>query len=105
MEVLNMLNTKYFISPQKQLQLNNQANGVAWFIKNIQEVNTPMEEIKALDSLKTKESAVVLSSEFEKSDYDGIGDGNGNIELISYKPLQLEYTVNTTTNQFAVFLY
>ena len=73
MQVLNMLNTKYFINQQQQLQVNNQANGVAWFIKGIKEVNTPMEEIRGLDSMNTKEKAVILATEFNKENYDQVG--------------------------------
>ena len=103
MEVLNMLNSKYFISQQQQLQVNNQANGVAWFVKEIKEVTTPMEEIKGLDSLKTKEKAVILATEFSKEDYNQVGDGTGTISLESYLPNKMTYSATNTTNQFAVF--
>tara|TARA_B110000261_G_C13083089_1_gene356705 strand:- start:2071 stop:2802 length:732 start_codon:yes stop_codon:yes gene_type:complete len=103
MGVINMLNTKYFISDKQQLQLNNQANGVAWFIKEIKEVTTSMEEIKGLDSLKTKEKAVILSSEFNKEDFDQLGDGTGNIILENYLPNRMTYSATNTTDQFAVF--
>lgn len=103
MQVINMLNTKYFINQKQQLQVNNQANGVAWFVKDIIEVNTPMEEIKGLDSINTKEKAVVLSSEFAKEDYNQVGDGSGIITLDNYSPNRMNYSANNTTDQFAVF--
>ena len=103
MQVFNMLNAKYFINQQQQLQINNQANGVAWFINEITEVNSPMEEIRGLDSLNTKTQAVVLSKEFNKKDYDGIGDGSGSIELANYLPNRMTYNVSVNSNQFAVF--
>ena len=103
MGVLNMLNSKYFISQQQQLQINNQANGVAWFVKEIKEVTTPMEEIKGLDSLKTEEKAVILATEFNKEDYNQVGDGTGTISLESYLPNKMTYSASNTTDQFAVF--
>ena len=58
MQVLNMLNTKYFIvgndKGEKQAQLNPDANGNAWFVDNLKVVNSANEEIRALDSLNTK---------------------------------------------------
>ncbi|MEM1122156.1 MAG: hypothetical protein AAGJ18_17045, partial [Bacteroidota bacterium] len=39
--VLNMLNTKYFINQQGQLQQNPSALGTAWFVESIRKVNTP----------------------------------------------------------------
>ena len=54
MQVLNMLNTKYFIvgndKGEKQAQLNPDANGNAWFVDNLKVVNSANEEIRALDS-------------------------------------------------------
>lgn len=103
-QVFNMLNTKYFISQKQELSVNNQANGNAWFIKEIETVNTPNEEIKALDDLNTKEQAVVLATEFDAKDYDKVGNGTGNIELTSYHPNKMKYaTTNNPSDQFAVF--
>lgn len=107
-EVLNMLNTKYIIFPnnqgQPQLQKNEDANGNAWFVNQVKFVNTADEEIKALDSLNTKEKAIVNSefknlipnTHFEK-------DSLASIELISYKPNELKYKSSTSKEQLAVF--
>ena len=57
MEVLNMLNTKYIVFPNKgkpALQQNPETNGNALFVSKVKVVNSADEEIKALDSLKTK---------------------------------------------------
>ncbi|MGB1040231.1 MAG: hypothetical protein ACPGVD_05115 [Flavobacteriales bacterium] len=103
MQVLNMLNAKYFITQQQQVQINNQANGVAWFINNLNHVSSSEEEMKGLDTLDTKNEAVILADEFDSKDYDQVGDGNGNIELVSYLPNKLVYTADNTSDQFAVF--
>ena len=69
MEVLNMLNTKYFIFPGENnienVQLNEDANGNAWFVHDIEFVDTANEEITALDSLSTKEK-VILTRNYEE---------------------------------------
>ena len=101
--VLNMLNTKYVIGQKGQLQSNSGALGTAWFVENIQKVNTPDEEIVALEKLNPATTAVVLDKEF--SNYIGSFDPqkNGTISMVSYKPDNLNYTSNTNSEQLAVF--
>ena len=53
-QVINMLNTKYFISPNKQARINPGALGNAWFVKNIQQVDNADQEIKALTNFNPK---------------------------------------------------
>jgi len=107
-EVLNMLNTKYIIfedgSDREALQQNPGANGNAWFITTLKIVNTANDEIKALDSLKTKEEAVI-NSKFVSSDFSTnfSKDSTASIELKAYKANQLIYESNTLKKQFAVF--
>ena len=63
MQVYNMLNVKYFILPgddgEEVAQQNPDANGNAWFVKNIKYVKTADQEIRALDSTLTKSTVVV----------------------------------------------
>jgi len=107
-EVLNMLNTKYLIfedgSQREAVQQNFDANGNAWFVNSLKVVNTPNEEIIALDSINTKKEAVVnskqLSDDFSTS-YPI--DSTAIIELITYKANEIIYKSVTTKNQFAVF--
>lgn len=106
-EVLNMLNTKYIIGAdqqgQLQLEVNNNANGNAWFVRNLQFVENANEEITQLDSLNTRNSAI-LQEKFknELSDQYAI-DSTATISLTSYKANQLEYKSNSNLKQFAVF--
>ncbi len=107
-EVLNMLNTKYFIfedgNRKETLQQNPDANGNAWFVNTIKIVANANEEIVALDSLKTKTQAVIdkrFISEGFKTEYPK--DSVATIKLTLYKANKLVYESNTTTNQFAVF--
>lgn len=107
-EVLNMLNTKYFIFPDEQnqesVQLNVDANGNAWFVEEIEWVNTANDEIKALDSLDTKRTAVV-NREFEGllDSFKPRNEIGSSIELTSYKANEMVYRSNSSTEQLAVF--
>ena len=106
MEVLNMLNAKYIIFPNQgkpALQLNPEANGNAWFVSKVKTVTSADDEMKALNSLKTKDEAVlrkdasvVFNAVFEK-------DSTATIQLTAYDVTSLTYQTNTTKLQFAVF--
>jgi hypothetical protein len=106
MEVLNMLNAKYIIYPDQgksALQLNPEANGNAWFVSKVKTVTSADDEMKALNSLKTKDEAVlrkdasvVFNTVFEK-------DSIATIQLSAYDVTSLTYQTSTTKLQFAVF--
>jgi hypothetical protein len=107
-EVLNMLNTKYFIfedgSRRETVQQNPNPNGNAWLVNTIKIVENANEEILALDSLKTKAEAVIdkrFVSEGFKTNYPI--DSSATIQLTSYALNNLVYDFNASTNQFAVF--
>ncbi len=107
-EVLNMMNTKYFIfedgSGREALQQNPDANGNVWFVENIKVVNNANEEISALDSLKTKTEAVI-DKRFVNGDFKTSfpKDSTATIQLVTYKTNELTYKSNSNSNQFAVF--
>lgn len=105
MQVLNMLNTKYIIAEEEGTIFpftNTDANGNAWFIKKLKEVNTPNEEITALDSLDTKKEAVILKTNSNiKNEY--LLDSTATIKLVAYKPNYLKYESNNNNKGFAVF--
>jgi hypothetical protein len=107
-EVLNMLNTKYFIFPgennEENVQINEEANGNAWFVEEVKFVDTADEEIKALDSVDTRITAIV-EREFEK-ELSGLKlakDSTARIELVSYRANEIEYKTSTAEDQLAVF--
>ena len=107
-EVLNMLNTKYFVfedgSRRETVQQNPEPNGNAWLVNTVKIVENANEEILALDSLKTKTEAVIdkrFVSEGFKTNYPK--DSLAKIQLTSYALNNLVYDFNATTNQFAVF--
>lgn len=108
MIVLNMLNTKYFILPNQNqggeatFQVNPAALGNAWFVSNIQKVNTANEEFDGIADLDPAITALV-HKEFESKLSNTKFDKNGSITLISYAPNRLEYKSNSASDQFAVF--
>ena len=108
MEVLNMLNTKYYIFPGENnvenVQLNEDANGNAWFVHDIEFVDSANEELRALDSLSTKEKAV-LTRNYEElvNNVKFEQDSMASIVLSSYKANEMTYKTASQTEQLAVF--
>lgn len=103
MSVLNMLNTKYIITREGQVQTNTQALGNAWFVDGIQQVMTANEEIDALSNFNPATTAIVLNKEFGKADNWFSPQKNGSIALTDYKPHYLTYQSNANSDQLAVF--
>ncbi|MCL7763218.1 YfhO family protein [Polaribacter sp. Z014] len=109
MQVLNMLNTKYFIigndKGEKQSQLNPDANGNAWFVEHVKIVNSANQEIQALDSLNTKTVAVYQSDPSVKDRiiFPKEIDSTASIKLLNYDVTTLTYQSKTNKEQFAVF--
>ena len=104
MEVLNMLNTKYFIVSEEQFQENPEVNGSAWFVNSLEKVTSANEEIIALDSLKTKTKAVINTKKFDFSGVDTYQkDTTATISLLKKDLTELVYETNTSSKQFAVF--
>lgn len=106
--VYNMLNVKYFIFEDNnrvvRMQLNEDANGNAWFVQNIKWADTADEEMQALDSLNSKETAVV-NTEFKAvlSQDNYPKDSTATIILTEYKPNKLVYLSQSAEKQLAVF--
>lgn len=105
--VLNMLNVKYVIQQNEEGQYaatNPFANGNAWFVNTIVDVTSADEEMKALDSLDNKVSAVVNKVEYpEISKNKFLKDSLASIELTSYKSNHLKYKSANKHDGMAVF--
>ncbi len=106
--VVNMLNTKYVIfqTPQGQLsyQRNPEALGNAWFVDSIQWAKNADEEMKALDSLKTGDVAVI--DERFRASLNGFTPGRDSvsgIELTRYGLNDLYYRSHNSREGLAVF--
>lgn len=106
LNVINMLNTKYFISSddkrQPIVEKNQFALGNAWFIKNINWVDNADQEIMSLNSIDP--SSTVTINKIYRSNIDSIFyDRSDSINLISYAPNKLIYQSSSEKNGIAVF--
>ena len=109
-EMLNMLNVKYIIQTDSTGAAfpvqNPDANGNAWFVLKIQNVNSADEEMKALDKLDSKVIAVKSKDKNEKNFELSLPfriDSLATIQLTSYKPNHLKYISNNKYLGFGVF--
>lgn len=106
-EVLNMLNTKYFIiENQNQLiaQTNPDVNGNAWFIDRVLVVDSANDEMKALDSLHTKTTAVMnktFAASLPQTQF--LASAEDTIALTTYQPNKLTYQYHLQEDRLAVF--
>ncbi|MBL7558855.1 YfhO family protein [Olleya sp. YSTF-M6] len=107
--VLSMLNAKYIIGQAENNQpfpyVNNDANGNAWFVQNMKEVASPTDEILALDTLKSKETAIYSREQIKSINLPKTfkTDSLTSIKVASYKPNYIKYQSDNTNNGFAVF--
>ena len=102
MAVLNMLNTKYFISQQGQVQQNPGAMGNAWFVNNVNIVANADAEIAALNGFNPDSTAIV-DVRFSEQIIDNLDNSNTAITLEEYKPNFLKYTSSSTKDGIAIF--
>jgi hypothetical protein len=101
--ILNMLNTRY-------LKYSDEANGVlvnpfalgnAWFVQNVQTVNSPDEEMAATRSFDPATTAIVDKQKFQVS---GTQFSNGgSATLTEARGNLLKYSVENSANGLLVF--
>jgi hypothetical protein len=110
MEVLNMLNTKYFILPGKErgsqvVNQNPEALGNAWFIDSLIWVDSPDREIAALGNFKPATQAIISTRFSGLPELETIkrSGANDSIYLTKYSPDELSYHSITNDERFAVF--
>lgn len=107
MPVLNMLDTKYFLVPDPKTgnvsaSKNDSALGAVWFVKNIQAVNGPVEELKALDNFDPKQ--IVFIDKAQNATIPQLTfDSSAKIGLTKYTNDEIEYQSDAKSDQFAVF--
>jgi len=102
MAVLNMLNTKYFITPKGQAQQNPAAMGNAWFVNEINLVTNADAEIAALNGFNPVNTAIV-DVRFSEQIIGDLDNQGANITLEEYKPNYLKYNSNSSKNGIAIF--
>lgn len=110
--VLNMLNTRYFVIPDHQqgyaVQRNVAALGNAWFVDTLKMVSDANAEIMALNDINPATTAVVDRSQWGKM-IDGkafVHDSASSIAMehqTPYNPDHLKYATHSATEQLAVF--
>lgn len=108
--VLNMLNTKYFVLPAgrngEAIPIQNPyAYGNAWFVKNVSYVANANEEIETLYDINPRETAVV-DKRFKET-LKGVTTNNtdslASITLTSYSPNHLVYETTNENAGIAIF--
>lgn len=88
--VIDMLNTKYFITNGGVIE-NETRNGAAWFVQNIEIVESAEEELSALGYIDLKTTAVAEAGAPRPQI-----KGAGVIELVEYRPNRLVYDYTLT---------
>lgn len=100
---INMLNVKYLVyGPDKNNIIPNpKANGPAWFVKDVKNVNSPAEELKELCEINTQDVAVVDASKFQipKIGYDSASS----VTITEHNPNRLKYESNSQADGLVVF--
>ncbi|MCW3076888.1 MAG: hypothetical protein JWO32_1497 [Bacteroidetes bacterium] len=109
LNVINMLNTKYFIIPAGGEERsvipfkNTGANGSAWFVKSLRTVQNADSEIVGLYYINTKVQAILNNKYKSEMGLKNSYSGEGTIKLTSYQPNELTYESDTKEEEFAVF--
>ncbi|MDR1370738.1 MAG: hypothetical protein LBJ72_11540 [Dysgonamonadaceae bacterium] len=101
---LNMLNTKYVIFDNNQPPIvNPNVYGNAWFVDSYRFVNTPDEEMTALENLNPRTEAV-LDQKFAENlkGLQIIPDSLASIVMTSYAPDILEYKSSSQQDGLAI---
>lgn len=103
-EVLNMLNTKYIIVDDNRAFENPDALGNAWWVENVDFVNTPNEEMAYLDDF-VADSSAVADAKF-KPILEGAAKAKADGDTIfetTYAPNELNYHAVSQNGGVAVF--
>ncbi len=103
LQVLNMLNTKYVIIDDNQVQQNPEALGNAWWVDTIAYVANADQEMAFLDSIDAAHQAVA-DSKFQPVLGSAKAHQPGDtIALTSYAPNKLAFKAHSTQGGLAVF--
>lgn len=117
MPVINMLNTKYFITQEQQTgglvpQLNPDAMGNAWFVDTLVVVNTPNEECDGLMQYDLHNTAILDQSFAPKAasihsvvngQIVNCTDSLASVILTKYTPEYVEYDSESSQDGTIVF--
>jgi hypothetical protein len=104
LHILGMMNTKYIVTPKRDVVPNPEACGHAWFVKHWTEVPDGDAELNALKDLNPRDSAVIQTA--FAGDLKGFvpqRDSSAQIKLVRYHPDRMEYAYSASTDQLALF--
>jgi hypothetical protein len=121
--VLNMLNTEYLIHNQQfgdpRLQVVHQSKegeivyknlgnlGPAWIVPNVKVVNTPDEALYGLDSLDTRNVALVEKSQSQfltpSTSSDSVDYSKENVSVSTFENRKMVYNYSSDKARFVVF--
>lgn len=103
MQVLNMLNARYFIIDDQTVQRNPDALGNAWFVDSLTYVNNADQEMAFLDNFNPATSAVA-DAKFKQQLGEARATQPGDtIYETSYAPNHLTYKSHSAAGGLAVF--
>ncbi len=108
-DVLDMLNTRYFITQDPQngsykMNRNATALGNAWIVKGVQFVKNADEEMKAISSFDPKQEAIIDEQYKKLLDTTRLGaDPTAFIKMEKYHPDHVEYSYSAPRDVIAVF--
>ena len=104
--ILAMLNTRYVVTQDGNVQRNPDALGNCWFVNEVKAVGSPNEEILALNDLDPARTAVVDTSAFHVSNLAISADSTATIALEPQRIASADYrkyVSHSSTDQLAVF--
>ena len=102
--VLNMLNTKYFLMAQQNIQVENPyAQGNAWFVDRLDYADNANQELDALAALNLRHEAVADRQFADVLGEAAPADTAATVVLESYEPNELKYTVESRKGGVVVF--
>lgn len=106
-DVINMLNTKYFIvqgqNGEPEARVNPGAYGPAWLVNDIERVSTNDAEFAALGTVPDLKSTAIVHDEYADAVAGLNPTGEGQITITQYQPDELVYTFNSSSEQLVVF--
>ncbi len=108
MRVFDMLNTRYFIQQdpatrQPQASRNPGAYGPCWLVKGIRYVKDGHEEMRALDSTDTRDTAIIQQKFQSLVKFAPVPDTSASLRLTENLNDKIDYAFSSKANQFAVF--
>ena len=105
-EVLAMLNTRYVVLQNGQVQRQPDALGNCWFVRDVKAVGNANDEILALNNFNPATTAIIDTSKFGIRNSEFGIDSTATIALVPtqpYNPDYMKYESHSATEQLAVF--